>query len=254
MCEVPFRWLIGPVAAVLVLAPPVADALEDGAVTLPALELVERARREGLPTSILEAKQREAVLKRVPEERARPHLVRLLEALRRADALVPPDVAAERDRVVSAAALALVNGGNENDLAVVLAAASDAGSRELAAQGLSSLLASGVRSADARALVVLGLHKGFTERLLGVRPALELLRASGYGEAEVLSQVADALDSGRSPLEVARERIREARSDDDGSAGTAAPGPASAPERDRSERGRGRGRADDVRGDRGGRP
>lgn len=202
------------------------------ATAAPEPEVIARARAEGLPVELLEAKWREARLKRVDPARAMPVIESLAGHLRTADRLVPEPPSPARPRVVASVAQALEAGAEPVSLAAALAQARDSNARELGAQAIASLVLAKVPAATAARLVSVALKEGLTDRLLSVRPAVEMLRGAGLGEQEVVGRLERTLSEGRPPLEA----VGTSRRDVTGAPSHAQGHGSAAPDRDRSDR------------------
>lgn len=224
-------------------------ALAGGANALSSSDrpaVIEEAAADGLPTAFLEAKWREARVKRVPTERVRQVLETFVTRLRLADRMVPrgPLAAQAREAVVDAVAVALAAGAAPELLSTALAAAGDGRGQLLAAQAMTSLLAAGIDSSDATRLVIATLRSGQVERLLSLRPALEVLRVAGYGDGDAALELMRGIERGRAPLEAANEMRLTADSANRAGDAAPAPGGAGGPDRDRADRSRDEDRPD----------
>lgn len=195
---------------------------------------VEAARAEGLPVALLEAKVREAALKQVPPARLDPLLQTMLGHLRVAHAQVSAGASSpgERAQLVSAAASALASGAEPGSVGTLLGVSKDREVRERSMQALTALVSAHVPPERAAQIITRAVQSGLADRLLSVRPALEALRGSGYGEADVLAQLEAAVGSGQNPLDVLRKEERGSASD----TRTSASPVVRSPDRDRSDR------------------
>lgn len=202
------------------------------AAAAPEPEVIAQARAEGLPVELLEAKWREARLKRVDPARALPVIRTLAGHLRAADRLVRDPPSPGRARVVASVAQALEAGAEPTSLAAALAQADSSSARELGAQAVASLVLAKVPADTAARLVSVALKEGLSDRLLSVRPAVEMLRGAGYGEQEVVGRLERTMSEGRPPLEA----VGSSRRDVSGPPAHAKGHGNAAPDRDRSDR------------------
>lgn len=221
-----------PMLLVPLFAFVLATSAPGAAEAAPEPAVIAAARAEGLPVELLEAKWQEAQLKRVSAARATPVLEGLAEHLRAADRLLEHRGTPGRDRVVSSVALALAAGAEPVSLGQALKAGATASDRELGAQAVAALVLAKVPAADAARLVATALREGLADRLLSVRPAVEMLRGAGYDEREVLGRVERALTEGRPPLDAVGSTQRERIGPPPHARGQGN----AAPDRDRSDR------------------
>lgn len=171
--------------------------------------LIAAVADEGLPAQLLELKRSEGELKAVPEALLLEVLQALAGELRAAAALLPGSRRAPEDApVITAAALALHAGAGPAELAQLLGEDHEPEVTALALQAVTSLLGFQVPSADAVALVRAALEGDQVERLLTLRPAVELLVQAGLTRPAAAAALGGPVSRGTSPVAAARELLR----------------------------------------------